>query len=249
MLYTTLIRWLSTILGAIKRTHAPRYCFVCATRLRQQDFWSLSPLGESLRPWRSDPSVVFQISYANTAGLSEIYNRVLFSSLSSDILIFIHDDVWINDPYWKEKVFESLQSFDVVGVVGNTRISARQPSWAFSSISHGDFVWDTGFLSGSLGHGDHTNGVNNIYGDSKVACELLDGVFFAVKSKTLCKHGVQFDERFYFHFYDLDFCRTARKAGLRMGTWPIALIHQSQAPVGTLSWCDGYEAYLKKWGS
>ena len=58
---------------------------------------------------------------------------------------------------------------------------------------------------------------------------------------------MRFDERFDFHFYDLDFCRTARQAGLSIGTWPIAMTHQSKGAFGSDGWIDGLARYRAKW--
>jgi GT2 family glycosyltransferase len=75
----------------------------------------------------------------------------------------------------------------------------------------------------------------------------MDGVFLAVKKATLLSHGLRFDPRFDFHFYDLDFCRTARDLGLRLGTWPIALTHQSRGGYNTPAWNEKARMYLEKW--
>jgi GT2 family glycosyltransferase len=58
---------------------------------------------------------------------------------------------------------------------------------------------------------------------------------------------VAFDTRFGFHFYDLDFCRTARAQGLRLGTWPIAITHQSGGAFADPRWQSGLQIYLDKW--
>ena len=58
---------------------------------------------------------------------------------------------------------------------------------------------------------------------------------------------MRFDERFPFHFYDLDFCRSARANGLRLGTWPITLTHQSGGRFGIPEWRKAYADYLNKW--
>jgi GT2 family glycosyltransferase len=59
------------------------------------------------------------------------------------------------------------------------------------------------------------------------ACEILDDVLLAIRKSVLMEHDLRFDMRFDFHFYDLDFCREARESGLTLGTWPIAITHQS----------------------
>jgi GT2 family glycosyltransferase len=79
-------------------------------------------------------------------------------------------------------------------------------------------------------------------------CELLDGVFLAARKSALLGNEVLFDSRFDFHFYDLDFCRSARQRGLRLGTWPICLTHQSKGAFDSERWIEKYHAYIAKWG-
>jgi GT2 family glycosyltransferase len=45
----------------------------------------------------------------------------------------------------------------------------------------------------------------------------------------------------------MDFCRTARLAGLRLGTWPICLTHQSGGAFGSGRWNAQYRLYQRKW--
>ena len=103
-------------------------------------------------------------------------------------------------------------------------------------------------LSGAVAHGKMPFGGIQVYGAAPAECELLDGVLLAARKSVLAGRGVSFDPRFDFHFYDLDFCRTARGRGLRLGTWPICLTHQSGGAFGTESWKQGYQKYLEKWG-
>ena len=61
--------------------------------------------------------------------------------------------------------------------------------------------------------------------------------------------GVRFDSNFGFHFYGLDFCRSAVAAGLRIGTWPIAITHASRGEsVQSPAWAESLQRYLHKWG-
>jgi GT2 family glycosyltransferase len=108
---------------------------------------------------------------------------------------------------------------------------------------------DTAHLSGAVAHGRNPFGRVSAYGPVPAECELLDGVFLAAARRSvLLARGVHFDSRFEFHFYDLDFCRSARAAGLRLGTWPICLTHQSTGAYESPAWLDGYNKYLEKWG-
>jgi hypothetical protein len=64
----------------------------------------------------------------------------------------------------------------------------------------------------------------------------------------LLDSGVRFDAALGFHFYDLDFCRTATQAGLRLGVWPIAMTHFSIGGYESDAWSATYQHYLAKWG-
>jgi GT2 family glycosyltransferase len=76
---------------------------------------------------------------------------------------------------------------------------------------------------------------------------LLDGCFLAAAARTLRERSISFDERFAFHFYDVDFCRTCHRAGLRLGTWPIAVTHASGGRYGTPEWEEALKLYRSKW--
>ena len=134
----------------------------------------------------------------------------------------------------------------MIGVAGNRRKVINQPAWAFVDVN---FTWDDkSNLSGAVAHGQQPFGQVSFFGPTPSDCVLLDGVMLAVNISALNKGNFLFDPRFDFHFYDLDFCRTAHHAGLRLGTWPICITHQSGGAFGSDSWKAKYEMYLDKWG-
>jgi hypothetical protein len=45
----------------------------------------------------------------------------------------------------------------------------------------------------------------------------------------------------------MDFCRSARAKGLRLGTWPICVTHQSGGAFGSEAWREKFDKYLAKW--
>jgi GT2 family glycosyltransferase len=143
----------------------------------------------------------------------------------------------------------ALNHFDIIGVAGNTRIVPNQPAWLFSKIEDGKFVWDKGTLSGSIGHGQLRKGQRSLYGPTPESCKLLDGAFLAIRSEVVHRSHLLFDERFKFHFYDMDFCRCASRIGLSLGTWPIELTHQSAGAFGNPAWQECHERYFEKWKS
>lgn len=232
-------------------SHAPLRTvrIVSATRLTEKMFWRNSALGRSLKPWLTNADISFDIRFENTTGLSQIYNQHLSDVHCPDVLLFVHDDIWLDDSAWLEKVLLALKRFDVVGVAGNTRILPHQPAWLFSAIVDGKFVWDSGHLSGTVGHGQLQKGQHSVYGATPAYCKLLDGAFVAIRSAEVRRSRVFFDEQFNFHFYDMDFCRSACRAGLSLGTWPVELTHQSSGAFGNPGWQAGHELYFKKWKS
>jgi GT2 family glycosyltransferase len=219
---------------------------VSATQLSEHDFWERAALGISLRRLQADRRLAARIVFANQRGLPEVYNARIQAAENTEILVFMHDDVWVDDYFFVDRVIEGLRAFDVVGIAGNRRRVSRQPAWAFVDSA---FTWDeSANLSGRVAHGPTACGPIAWFGDVPAPCELLDGVFLAARRDVLATYGILFDPRFTFHLYDLDFCRTARHSGLRLGTWPICLTHQSAGAFGTPAWHAAYQVYLNKWG-
>jgi len=104
---------------------------VSATRLSEGDFWNRSALGLSLRRIAHDTRLVAYPAFANQRGLPEIFNARISAPGGHDLLVFIHDDVWIDDYHFADRIIEGLRTYDVIGVVGNRRRVQNQSSWAF----------------------------------------------------------------------------------------------------------------------
>ena len=218
---------------------------VSATRLSKKDFWETSALGLSLLRISHDSRFVPKITFSNQRGLPDIYNERIKAPDQREILVFMHDDVWIDDYFLVDRLLGGCEAFDIIGVAGNRRRVTNQPAWAFVDDS---FTWDErANLAGSVAHGKTPFGAISFFGHVPAECELLDGVFLAAKKSALCDNGILFDPIFDFHFYDVDFCRTSRQKGLRLGAWPICLTHQSNGAFGTPSWTKRHVQYRDKW--
>ncbi len=172
---------------------------ISATRMTEQAFWQDSALGQSLKAqMASDSRLAVSVAYENSRGLPEVFNACIAEADNDAVLVFVHDDVWLDQPNFVEAVLAGLEHFDVIGVAGNRRRLPRQPAWPFINTQ---FVWDDPqYLSGKVGHGQHAHGQVSDYGTVPAACELMDGVFFATKKASLAKHQVAFDAQFDFHF-------------------------------------------------
>ena len=219
---------------------------VCASRQPKETFLTATALGRSLALCRF-PFVEVRLFDSNTKGLPTVYNTAIQEALNNPaVLLFVHDDVYLCDFYWPGQVIDGLAAFDVIGLAGNKRRVSRQPAWSYIDEN---FTWDKPEnLSGVVGHGQgFPPRVLSVFGPTRQAVKLLDGLLLAADSRTLHGSQVRFDERFQFHFYDMDFCRQAERAGLRMGTWSISAVHESGGNFASEGWRQGYAAYLEKW--
>ena len=232
-------------------TGAETIRFVCATRAPQDQFFKKCPLGRSLPFYRMFPPrrrVELRLFKENAEGLPSVYNTAIEEAKDDPaILVFCHDDVYLSDYYWAERLLDGLRLFDIVGLAGNRRRARGQASWMYLN---GEFTRDGDEnLSGVIGHGEgFPNLIElSVYGPPGQQVALLDGVLLAVRSEVLIENRLRFDTRFTFDFYDMDFCRQAELRGLRMGTWPISIVHGSAGNLGGEAWRAAYRQYLVKY--
>jgi GT2 family glycosyltransferase len=220
--------------------------FIAATRHDAEGFRRQALLFRALTRLSFRPGVCADVAFANTRGLSEVYNIALAAAPDDDVVVFTHDDVSFNDWYLADRLADALERFDVVGVAGNRIRLPGQRAWCF--LGKEVTVAGKEHLSGGCAHLTGDKDHFNYYGETPSAVRLLDGVFLAARAATLKRAGVAFDARFRFHFYDMDFCRTCEAAGLRLGTWPIAITHASVGRFDTQEFFKAYQEYIAKWG-
>ena len=221
---------------------------VVATRESRARFFETTATGRSLALYRF-PFLELMLFEQNRTGLPALYNRAIEAARERPaILVFVHDDVHLCDFYWPWHLASALAAFDVVGLAGNRRRVPNQPSWAFVDTR---CTWDAQEnLSGIVGHGQgFPPAALSVFGNPRQEVKLLDGVLVACRSTPLIDHDVRFDERFDFHFYDLDLCRQVEARKLTMGTWPISVVHESSGDFGSPAWHEAYAKYLQKWGA
>jgi predicted O-linked N-acetylglucosamine transferase (SPINDLY family) len=220
---------------------------IAATRKDRHSFERYSYLGRSLKRLGHDPGVKACMAYENKQALPTVFNDRIVESNRDRIAVFTHDDVFIDDFWLAVRLEEAFLNFDIVGVAGNIRRLAKQPSWAFIQDTPVFQCDAPENLSGAVRHLAGTDERVSAFGMAGVECVLLDGVFLAARIATLLDHNLRFDEQFAFHFYDMDFCRAAVQAGLRLGTWPIAITHASGGAFGSNEWKRCRDLYFKKW--
>jgi GT2 family glycosyltransferase len=182
-------------------------------------------------------------------GLPAIYNAAIESAAHDEVLILIHDDVYIHDWFAGARVGEALCRWDVVGLAGSVNSDLSEPSWGLAfDESLNSTGWQEGLQrSGTVSHLDYDHPNLSVYGPTPLRCKLMDGLFLAFNGGRLRETGIRFDETFDFHLYDLDFCRTASAKGLTLGTWPIAVTHNSRGNFDTEAFKMSARRYLDKW--
>lgn len=220
---------------------------VIATRASEAEFFSSTATGRSLAFNR--PSFIdLRLFPENKRGLPALYNEVIRDSAADPAtLVFAHDDLHLLDYYWCGRIQEGLADFQILGAAGNVRRVPMQPAWGFVDTK---FTWDERKnLSGVIGHGKSFPPADfSVYGPPRQKVKLLDGLLLACESQLLIENDLYFDERFSFHFYDLDFCRQAELMDISCGTWDLSLIHESGGNFSSEAWRKAYAIYIDKWG-
>lgn len=220
---------------------------ICATRHSKEEFLTHTATGRSIASFIKITPVEVRLYPENRIGLSTLYNRAIEECINkSRILIFIHDDVWITDYHWGERVREALRKYQIVGLAGNIRRTPNQPIW--NRLANNELE-NSHFLSGVVAHDNKfPPAVFVPFGEADRECKLLDGLFIGCLSEDLITTNLRFDERFDFHFYDADFCRQSEKLGLKMGTFKLSVIHESEGVLGEETWKLCFHKYTEKWG-
>jgi GT2 family glycosyltransferase len=220
---------------------------VVATRVAESEFAQKTALGRSLNIY-SYPFVEVDIYAANSRGLPEVYNQSIEQAKDDPaILVFAHDDIHLSEFFWPDRMLAGLEMFGLCGIAGNKRRLPKQPSWIMTELNG---AWDQPeHLTGVIGHGPgFPPNIINFYGAPFQEVKLLDGVLLMAHSDTLHAKGLRFDQRFDFHLYDMDFCRSAEQLGVTMGTIALSLVHDSGGDFFSESWRNNFNKYLQKWG-
>ena len=205
------------------------------------------PIHDSLDNVKPDGiDVELDIHYGNTSGLPNVYNKAIDSSTDFDFIVFVHDDIWINDVFFFNKIISS--KYDIVGAVGGCY-------WGVPSgypIDEKPLIWTTATCgrgsSGFMNH-DLKNGyfLPSSYGVAPKETTTLDGSIIIFTRKAI-QAGLRWDEQFNFHFYDMDICFSAHRLGLKVGTANILLTHESVGgSVVQPEFMESQRKFIEKW--
>lgn len=159
----------------------------------------------------------------NKTGLSEAYNKFLTKNYSQ--ILFIHDDMWIDDAGFLTKLEEGHKQYDIIGLAGglNPVIKARALWHIMCGGFHGNNL--RGFAGHYLPDGITTSITN--FGPSPARVAIIDGAFISVNVNKTKEVNWMFNENYTFHHYDISSCIDANKKKLKIGVVPILSYHNS----------------------
>jgi hypothetical protein len=182
-----------------------------------------SQLVQSLKAMPDDVSLV--INANNKSSLSKAYNRQLVADnlIKHDIVLFVHDDVFIDDLKLKGKLYTAVEhlNYDIIGLAGAKAIKISPPCLWHKMSKPQDW-------SGSVSHPvDEDKLMVTNFGPWPQRCLVMDGLFLAVNLKRVLEESWCFNEDYDFHHYDISSCLDANRKKLRMGTYPIHVTHSS----------------------
>ena len=180
----------------------------------------------------------------NVTGLPEIYNRYITKKIAKkhDIVLFVHDDVYIDDYKLRGKLYNAMKQFDIVGLAGCLKQVVKKPVlWHLMSTRENWRVYVHHPRPGKDGI------VCTSFGYTPARVAIIDGLFMAVNLKRALEVDWRFNENFEFHHYDISSCFDANNKKLKIGTAPIHVIHSSPglATVDDMQFKKSEDIFLK----
>ena len=167
--------------------------------------------------------------------LAVAYNEAAHAA-AHEHMVFVHDDVELVSPAPLAALARSLREADVVGLAGSARATGPAVLWSGHPDLHGWVSYPAANGTGleaaplSLRHG--------VVG----GMQTLDGLLIACRREVALDVGFDAETFDAFHFYDLDFCVRAHRAGWRLAvTTDVLAVHASRGGFG-----DEWQRYRER---
>lgn len=194
-------------------------------------------------------SAHLDVVWGNTEGLPAVYNRKIaeYSKTDAEFLVFVHDDVYLDDLKLCDKLVTAHRSlgYDLIGAAGAAKVKVAHPSlWHLMS--------EPKERRGFVHHFSKTGQIFcTSFGLTPSQAVVVDGLFIAVHLPSVVSKGWKFNENYDFHHYDLASCLDAISKGLKVGVYPIHMIHESPGldSFSNPSWCASNDRFLAEYGA
>jgi len=194
------------------------------------------------------PNYKLDIVWDNTDGMPTVYNRKIQEYKDSDVefLVCVHDDVYIDDLklYEKLKTAKEKLGYDIVGLAGGLNPRLTNPA-----LWH--IMTDRNQQRGEVAHpaGNNNQTMTTAFGPTPSRVAIADGLFLGLHMPSILKTDWKFNENYTFHHYDISSCIDANRAKLRIGVYPIHVIHSSPGlmSIHENAWAKSNEKFLKEY--
>jgi hypothetical protein len=193
---------------------------VTCTQAKTDKEFEQRPIFSSLKKqFESSSNIDFHVFKDNQRGLSECYNEILKDPNNLDkIVLFVHDDVVLEDLFLYEKLMNS--PYSITGLAGTKSFNkkADKMAWHLASSGREDYV-------GEVAHIKDGKVWTTGFGPTQSRALIIDGLFIACKVSDLVEKDLYFVEDFKFHHYDMSLCLKALEKKVTVGVLPIRVIH------------------------
>jgi hypothetical protein len=216
------------------------YKIISATQKNQTQFYDECQLALSIDKLniRNKCNIV----YENKEGLPKVYNSFINNENKNKYLIFVHDDVLIEDLFFEEKISLAFQKYDIIGLAGAKKcvLNSKMPAWHLM-CKREDMV-------GEVSHSKDKNCWTSVFGPTDSRSLVIDGLFIGVNVDKCLATNTFFDESFSFHHYDISFCLNANKNKLKIGVFPLKVTHFGLGDsMMTKEWQDSSNIFKQKY--
>lgn len=156
-------------------------------------------------------------------GICMAYNKIreeFNSDKNGELLVLMHDDLYLLDDQWVEKLrlhFKITPSSGIAGIAGAKGINSLK--WWNSPQTFGQVYESRGFLR---------------LGERRCEVDAVDGCFMALTPKAA--RTTSFDEETFphFHGYDLDYCLSAKLNDIKTHVIPLEAFHATKGGFGDI---------------
>ena len=225
----------------------PKVVIVSCTRKLQEESKTL-PLYRSWADGLNTPNYKLDITWDNADGMSAVYNRKIqeYKDSGAEFLVCVHDDVYIDDLklYEKLRTAKEKLGYDIVGLAGGLNPRLTNPA-----LWH--IMTDRNQQRGEVAHpaGNNNQTMTTAFGPTPSRVAIADGLFLALHMPSILKTDWKFNENYTFHHYDISSCIDANRAKLKIGVYPIHVIHSSPGlmSIHEESWSKSNEKFLKEY--
>ena len=203
----------------------PKVVIVSCTRKLQEEA-KILPLFRSWIDGLNTPNYKLDIVWENTDGMPVVYNKKIeqYKNTETEFLVCVHDDVYIDDLklYEKLSAAKNKLGYDIVGLAGGLNPRLKDPA-----LWH--IMTDRNQQRGEVAHpaGNQNQTMTTAFGPTPSRVAIADGLFLALHLPSILKTNWKFNENYTFHHYDISSCIDANRAKLKIGVYPIHVIHSS----------------------